>query len=47
MVTSYDGQIILSVESADSRVVPDAEKFLDFMLEEYESICLEAANKKE
>jgi len=47
LVTSYNGQIILSVESADSRVVPDAEKFLDFMLKEYESICLEAANKKE
>lgn len=47
LVTSYNGQIILSVESADDRVVPDTEVFLDFMLEEYESICLEAANKKD
>ena len=47
LVTSYNGQIILSVESANGRVVPDAEKFIEFMLEEYESICLEAANKKD
>ncbi|KAL9190638.1 hypothetical protein ACHAXT_000344 [Thalassiosira profunda] len=38
LVTSYDGKIILSVESSDDRVVPDAERFVDFMLEEYERI---------
>lgn len=38
LVTSYDGKIILSVESADEQVVPDAERFLHFMLDEYEAI---------
>lgn len=38
LVTSYDGRIILSVESADMRVCPNAERFLDFMLEEYQAI---------
>ena len=46
MATSYDGKIILSVESGDERVVPDAEVFLDFMLEEYEAIKQELAQKE-
>ena len=45
LVTSYDGKIILSVESADERVVPDTEVFLDYMLEEYEAIKYEIAQK--
>ena len=38
LVTSYDGKIILSCESTDERVVPDTDRFLDYMLEEYEAI---------
>ena len=45
LVTSYDGKIILSVESADERVVPDTEVFLNYMLEEYEAIKYEIAQK--
>ena len=41
LVTSYDGKIILSCESTDERVVPDTDRFLDYMLEEYEAIKTE------
>jgi len=37
VATSYDGNIILVVE-ADKRVVPDADRFLEYMLEEYQVI---------
>ncbi len=44
LATSYDGKIILSVET--EQVIPDAERFLDFMLEEYEAIKTEIAQKE-
>ncbi|KAL7541701.1 hypothetical protein ACHAXR_011146 [Thalassiosira sp. AJA248-18] len=44
LATSYDGKLILSVE-ADPRVVPDADRFLDYMLEEYEAIKDEISRK--
>jgi hypothetical protein len=40
---SYDGKIALSVVSSDERVVPNAGRFLDFMLEEYEAIKAEVS----
>ena len=37
VVQSYDGKISLGV-NADMRVVPDGEKFADWMLSEYERL---------
>lgn len=42
VVTSYNGRIIMSVD-ADARVVPDADAFLQWMVEEYETIKSEAS----
>lgn len=42
VVTSYNGRIIMSVD-ADASVVPDADKFLQWMVEEYETIKSEAS----
>jgi hypothetical protein len=44
IVTSYDGQIILSVD-ADESIAPDADRFLDFMIKEYCGMRKEAAMK--
>lgn len=44
IVTSYDGQIILSVD-ADESIAPDADRFLDFMIKEYCGMRKEAARK--
>ncbi len=41
VVTSYNGRIIMSVD-ADASVVPDADAFLQWMVEEYETIKSEA-----
>ena len=35
VVSTYNGKIFLTID-ADSRIVPDADRFLGFMLEEYE-----------
>jgi hypothetical protein len=40
MVQSYAGDISFSI-NADKRVVPDAEKFADWMLEEYKRLASE------
>ena len=37
VVTSYDGKIIMSLD-ADESIVPDADAFLDCMIEEYEAL---------
>ena len=42
VVTSYNGRIIMSVD-ADANVVPDADQFLQWMVEEYETIKSEAS----
>ena len=42
VVTSYNGRIIMSVD-ADASVVPDADAFLQWMVEEYEAIKSEAS----
>jgi len=42
VVTSYNGRIIMSVD-ADASVVPDADEFLHWMVEEYETIKSEAS----
>eukprot|EP00984_Skeletonema_dohrnii_P014945 scaffold6400_cov143-Skeletonema_dohrnii-CCMP3373.AAC.3 len=41
VVTSYNGRIIMSVD-ADASVVPDADEFLQWMVDEYETIKSEA-----
>lgn len=41
VITSYDGQIIMSID-ADQRVVKDADLFLDFMIEDYQALKEEA-----
>ena len=46
LVTSYDGKIVVSVE-ADEQVVPDADRFLDYILEEYEVIKEEISREGE
>ena len=43
VVTSYTGRIIMSVD-ADANVVPDADQFLQWMVEEYETIKSEASH---
>ena len=37
VLQSYDGSVSFSI-TADKRAVPDAEKFADWMLDEYENI---------
>lgn len=41
VITSYNGRIIMSVD-ANANVVPDADSFLQWMVEEYETIKSEA-----
>lgn len=41
VITSYDGNIIMSLD-ADCRVVPDADKFLEYLIEEYQALRKEA-----
>lgn len=41
VVTSYNGKIIISLD-ADEGIVPDADKFLDFMIEEYQALKTES-----
>lgn len=45
VVTSYNGRIIMSVD-ADASVVPDADTFLQYMVEEYKAIKREATDTK-
>jgi hypothetical protein len=44
-ITSYDGKVIISL-NADKRIVPDGDRFLDFMIEEYEALHEEVESTK-
>jgi len=45
LVRSYAGQMMISL-NADKRIVPDADKFTDWILEEYEKLHREVAKLK-